>query len=336
MEIRSRMLEPYKDYQFSIPLDGRERVYVKAGSTISSGDKLFESLSSGSKKSLYLPKILECKVENIPSCMSRIDGEYVEEGEVIARRVRRGGLSILEVLAPVSGILDFRKISKGYIDILGEESSNIFVSDFNGYITAVNPNDGIVVKADALSIDVVATTKEQEKYFGKLEIIEDGNSIITEGVLADDYSGKIVWVGPYLYDRVAYELFERGATAILTYAISYLQFREMGLPIAVVGGFGSVHCDTRFINNLVTLRNRLVILDGYENQLFVIAKSDKKSREWFVKDYINQLVISRAPSTYGYIGKVVDIQGNSGYLYVDFDKKGQSLLHIGVLDFIDL
>ncbi len=44
--------------------------------------------------------------------------------------------------------------------------------------------------------------------------------------IGQDYRGKIVWVGPYLYDRVAAELFERGCR-INNYAMSYEQFREL-------------------------------------------------------------------------------------------------------------
>lgn len=336
MEIRSRLFEKYTDYKFSIPLTGREKIFVKQGSYVNEGEKLFEGVGSGVKKSIYLPKILNCSLEEIHKYVSRIDGEYVDEGEVIAERVSKGGLSILKALSPVSGILDLNRVSKGYIDVLGEESSSVFVSDFNGYINTVNPNDGMVITTDAVCIDAVATTKSENRFFGKLDILADGNSIVTEKALEEDYSGKIVWVGPYLYDRVAYELFERGAVAIITYAISYREFRNIGLPIAVLGGFGSVHCDSRFINNLISLKNRLVILDGYENQLFVISKFEKENKGWFVNGYINQVVISRSPNTYGYIGKIIDIQGDSGYVYVDFEKKGQLLVHIGLLDFVDL
>lgn len=336
MEIRSRLFEKYTDYKFSIPLVGNEKIFAKQGSYVKVGDKLFENSVSTIKKSIYLPKTLNCKLEECYKYVNRIDGEYVDEGEIIAQRVSSGGLTIVEVVTPVSGILDYSRVSKGYVDVLGEESSNTFNSDFDGYVNTVNPNDGMVITSTSLCIDVVATTKTENKFFGKLEILADGNSIVTEKMLESDYSGKIVWVGPFLYDQVAYELFERGAVAILTYAISFNEFRNIGLPIAVLGGFGSVHCDTKFINKLVTLNGRLVILDGTENQLFVIADSKESNKDWFVDQYINQLVISRVPSSYGYIGKIVEVQQDSDYVFVDFDKKGKSLLHIGALDFVDL
>jgi len=336
MEIRNRLFEKYTDYKFSIPLTGKERVLAKQGSYIKVGDKLFENSVSGVKKSIYLPKVLNCRVEECTKYISKIDGEYVDEGDILAQKVSVGGLTVIEVTAPASGILDLERISKGYIDILGEEDRSILDSDFDGYINTINPNDGMVITANSVCIDVVATTKTDSKYFGKLEILADGNSIVTEKILEADYRGKIVWVGPFLYDQVAFELFERGAVAILTYAISYTEFRNITLPIAVLGGFGSVHCDPHFINQLLTLKGRLVILDGVENQLFVISNSKSSNRDWFVDKYINQMVISRAPSSYGYIGRIVEVAEDSSYVYVDFEKKGKSLLHIGTVDFIDL
>ncbi len=336
MEIRSRLLEKYTDYKFSIPLKGNEKVYAKQGSYVKVGDPLFESYISGVKKSIYLPNALRCKIDDCNKYINRVDGQYIEEGEVIAQKTSVGGLSIVEIVSPVTGILDLSRLSRGYIDILGEESGHILKSDFDGYVNVVNPNDGMVVTTNALCIDMVASTKTEEKFFGKLEILADGNSIVTGKILEDDYTGKIVWVGPYLYDQVAFELFEKGAVAVLTYSISYTEFREMRLPVAVLGGFGSVHCDPKFIQKLVSLKGRLVILDGQENQLFVISDSKQSNMDWFVDKYLGQQVISRASSSYGYIGKIADVQEDFDYVFVDFDKKGKSLLHIGDLDFIDL
>jgi hypothetical protein len=334
MEVRSRIFEKYTDYKFSIPLLGNEKIFVKQGSYVKPGDRLFEGFNNTVKKSIYLPKILNSKIEDSYKYITRIDGEYIDGGDRIAQKVSKSGLTLVEAVSPDSGVVDLSRISKGYVDILGEENSTIFESDFDGYINIINPNDGMVITSDAVCVDAVASTKTENRYFGKLEILADGSSIVTEKILENDYRGKVVWVGPYLYDRVASELFERGAVAILTYAISYREFRNIGLPIAVLGGFGSVHCDTQFIQNLTSLKGKLTILDGIENQLFVISKMNKENRDWIVDQYIGQTVISRSLSSYGYIGRITDLEGE--YAFVDFNKKGKILVHIGSLDFIDL
>jgi hypothetical protein len=336
MEIRNRLFEKYEDFQFKIPLTGKEKISVSPGDTIKVGDTIFSRGESSLKKSIYIPKAINCKLEECKESVNRLDGEYIEQGEVIAMKVSSGRLAQTELISPVCGILDLSRLDSGYIDILGEERVSTFESNFKGSVISVDPSEGLVIQSNATCIDIVATTKLQEKYFGQLEILSDGKSIVKEDILDLDYRGKVVWVGPYLYKKVAIELFERGAVAVVTYAMSYSEFREIGLPIAVVGGFGSVHCDSLFLDQFINLKGNLVVLDSNENQLFVIGFSRPYNLDWFVDGYVNQRVISRSSSHYGYIGKVVELHDDFTYALVDFDKKGSVLIPLSLLEFIDL
>jgi hypothetical protein len=335
MEIRGRIFEKYTNYNFNIPLGQSDRVVAK-GKKVKEGDILLEKSESSLKKSLSIPKVLKCKNENCDKYLLRMDGEYVDEGEIIAQRVSPGGFTMIEMKSPVSGIIDLSRIKQGYLDILGEERRSVVKSDFNGTISNIDSTQGLNITTDVVCIDGVITSKSEGILTGTLEILGDGNTILTEGGLDTDYRGKIVWVGPYLYNRVAIELFERGAVAVLTYAMSYLEFRDIGLPILILGGFGSVHCDTQFLKRFISFRNKFVVLDCNENQLFVVCNSEIKHRGWFVDQYVNQSVISRSLSTYGYIGKILEYDSESKFALVDFNRRGTSLIHIGFLDFVDL
>ncbi len=335
MEIRSRIFEKYTEYQFKIPLKNGDKILTKEGN-VKVGDTLFERSDSSLKKSLNVPKVFDCKNDECEQYMVRVNGEYLEEGEVIARKLSSGKLSVTQLVSPISGVLDLTRIKQGYIDILGEENTTVIKSDFTGYINKVNPIDGLVVTTNAVAIDGVVSSKSEDKVFGKLEILGDGKTILKENTLEDDYRGKIVWVGPYLYNRLAIELFERGAIAVVTYAMSYTEFRSIGLPIMILGGFGSVHCDSVFLNMFLPFKDKFVMLDTFQNQLFILSDCDVKNRGWFVDRFVNQNVISRSQSTYGCIGKILEYDQDSDNVLVDFDKKGTSLMNIGLLDFIDL
>jgi len=335
MEIRSRIFEKYPNYRFRIPIKSTDKIVAKEGD-VNIGDTLFERVDTPLKKSISVTKVLKCKNEECERYMNRVDGEYIEEGEVIAKKTSAGKLSVIELVSPISGILDLNRVGMGYIDILGEESVTVVKSDFTGYVESINPVDGLVVITDAVCVDGVVTTKIEDKFFGKLEILGDGKSILKESSLEADYSGKIVWVGPYLYNKVAVELFERGAVAVITYAMSYTEFRDIGLPIMVLGGFGSVHCDSVFLNKFLGFKDKFVMLDSSENQLFILSGSNIESKDWFVNVYNNQLVISRSQSSYGYIGRVIEYDQESGNVFIDFGSKGKSLMNIGLVDFIDL
>lgn len=335
MEIRSRIFEKYDNYRFKIPLRNTDRVVIGEG-RVNIGDTLLERVETPLKKSLSVTKVLKCKNEECESYIVRVDGEYIEEGEIIASKTSSGKLSVVELISPINGILDLNRIKMGYVDILGEESSSVIKSDFSGYVETVNPIDGLVVVTDAVCVDGVVTTKSDDKFFGKLDVLGDGRSILKESSLESDYTGKIVWVGPYLYNKVAIELFERGAVAVITYAMAYSEFREIGLPIMILGGFGSVHCDNVFVNKLLEFKDKFVMLDSSENQLFILSSSNIENKGWFVNIYVNQLVISRSSSTYGYIGKIMEYDQDSNNVFVDFGNKGKLLMNIGLLDFIDL
>ncbi len=335
MEIRSRIFEKYENYRFKIPLRNTDRVVIGEG-RVNIGDTLLERVETPLKKSLSVTKVLKCKNEECESYIVRVDGEYIEEGEIIASKTSSGKLSVVELISPINGILDLNRIKMGYVDILGEESSSVIKSDFSGYVETVNPIDGLVVVTDAVCVDGVVTTKSDDKFFGKLDVLGDGRSILKESSLESDYTGKIVWVGPYLYNKVAIELFERGAVAVITYAMAYSEFRDIGLPIMILGGFGSVHCDNVFVNKLLEFKDKFVMLDSSENQLFILSSSNIENKGWFVNIYVNQLVISRSSSTYGYIGKIMEYDQDSNNVFVDFGNKGKLLMNIGLLDFIDL
>ncbi len=335
MQIRSRVFEKYEKYIFNIPLLGSDKTDIKPGK-LNVGDILFQRSDSTLKKSINISEIFKCKSVESYKYVLKIDGEYVEKGEVLAEKTSSGKLSIMQIKSPISGVLDLSRITYGYIDILGEEGNIEFKSDFSGEILGINPIDGITISTQAVGIDGVVSSKGNDKLFGKLEILGDGNSILNEGGLNQEYRGKIVWVGPYLYNRVATELFVRGAVAVLTYAMSYTEFREIGLPIMILGGFGSVHCDLEFLKRLLPFKDKFLILDTSQNQLFILSESNFKNNGWFVNQYINQTVISRALSTYGYIGKIMEYDQESNNILVEFGKKGRTLMNIGLVDFIDL
>lgn len=335
MEIRKRIFEQYRKYKFNISLKEGDKVIAKEGG-ISVGDILFERSDHPLKKSLSVSKILGCKITESAKYLTRFEGEYIEKGEIIAQRVTSGKLNKIEMRSPINGVLDLSNIKQGYVNILGEESHSIVQSDFSGYIQSINPIEGMNILADAIGVDGVVGSNSMQKYFGQLEILGDGNTIVTEGAIKEDYNGKIVWVGPYLYNKVAIELFERGAVAIITYAMSYSEFKETGLPVIILGGFGFVHCDTLFLKRFLQFKDKFLIVDMAENQLFILADSDIKNKGWFVTQYIGQSVISRSPSTYGYIGKIIDYEPDSRNVLIDFGKRGTSLMNIGLIDFVDL
>ena len=336
MLIKGRVFEHYNNYNFKIPLNGGERLYLKTNQRVKVGDNIFSKSENGISESYFLVDDLHCKLLECPKYISCIDGAYVEEGDVLAQKTTRNGLSVKQIVATTSGIVDLSRLSKGFIDILSEEEDVLVKSKFSGLVTEVLPGNSISINSPASALDLAATTIFDNKIFGNIVFLNEENTVLSD-IPNIDLKGKIVWFGSYLPMGLILKIFQRGAKAVLLYSMEYEDFKNIGLPIGVIEGFGRIHCDERFLKEIVKLDDNFVVLDGQEDQLF-IAKSEQKekqSMEFFVKELLGAKVISRHSSHYGYIGIISQIN-DLNYVTVDFEKAGKSIVDIGSLDFIEM
>ncbi|MDD3474479.1 MAG: hypothetical protein PHP08_01075 [Candidatus Dojkabacteria bacterium] len=334
MLIKARVFEHYSNYNFKIPLDGGERLYIKNGQKIGAGENLFSKSENGIKESYFLVNDLNCKIAECIKYVSCIDGSYVEEGEVLAQKMVKNGLTVKQIVATVSGIVDLSRISKGFIDILSEEQENLVKSNFSGTVNEVLPGSNISINSPASALDLAATTIFDNKIFGNILFFNKENAVLSD-IPNIDLKGKIVWFGSYLSMNLILKIFQRGAKAVLTYSMEYDDFKDIGLPIGVIEGFGRIHCDSKFSSELYKIDESFVVLDGSEDQLFVAKKEQREKQDtgFFVKELLGAKVISRHSSHYGYIGIISQIN-DLNYVTVDFGNAGKSIVDIGSLDFI--
>ena len=336
MLIKAKTFEHYNNYSFKIPLSGEEKLYVKNNHKVSLGDALFSKTDNRIKESYFLVDELGCRVSEAFKYISCIDGSYVEEGEELAQKQSKNGLTVKKIIATVSGIVDMSRLNKGFIDILAEEEEITVKSSFLGTITNVLPGSHIDITSPSSVLDLAATTIYDKKIFGNILFLTKEKEIISE-IPNIDLKGKIVWVGAYLPLSLAFKVFKKGARAILTYSMEYEDFRDLGLPVGVIEGFGKIHCDEKFFAQLYKINERFVVLDGQENQLFIAKENQREQseREYFVQELLGAQVTSRHSAHYGYIGNIVQIN-DLNYVTVDFGSSGKSIADIGSLDFISL
>lgn len=336
MLIKAKVFEHYDSYSFKIPLSGGEKIFVENDQKISPNDKLFSKRDNRIKESYFLVDELGCRPSDAYKYVTSIDGSYVEKGEELAQKPSKNKLTIKKIVSAVSGIVDMTRLDKGFIDILAEEEERVVKSNFLGTVTNVLPGNSIGINAPASVLDLATTTIYDEKIFGNLQFLTDDKEILSN-IPDVDLKNKIVWAGAYLPLSLAYKVFKKGARAILTYSMEYEDFRNLGLPIAVIEGFGKVHCDKQFFQQLVKLDKKFAVLDGEESQLFIAkeVQTEQNEREYFVKELLGAKVISRHSAHYGYIGNIVQIN-ELNYVTVDFGSSGKSVVDLGSLDFISL
>jgi hypothetical protein len=334
MLIKARLFEHYNTYDFSIPLKGGESIKVKTNQNVSPGDLLFTKEENRIKESYFLIEELNCKIKDCPEYVKCIDGEYIGKGEILAQKKSKNGLTLKQVISGKSGIVDLDRLKEGFIDILSEEEKTEVQSQFIGVIKDILPGSYIQIKSCVSALDLVGTTLFEEKIFGEVVLLTDDEQVLSS-IPDIDLKDRVVWAGPYLPNNLALKIFKKGAKAIIAYSMEYDDFKNFKLPIAVIEGFGNIHCSEIFLKEINKLENKFVIIDPSEKQLFAIKDKQKQSEKdgFFVKELLGATVISRHSAHYGYIGTVVQVN-DLNYVTVDFGKSGKSIVDIGSLDFI--
>ncbi len=336
MLIKARLFEHYSTYNFSIPLKGGERINVKTKENVSPGDLLFTKEENRIKESYFLIEEFNCKLKECSKYIKCIDGSYVEKGEILAQKKTKNGLTVKQVISGNAGIIDLDRLQEGFIDILSEEEKSEVHSQFSGIIKDILPGSYIEIESSVSALDLVGTTLFEEKVFGEVVLLTNDEQVIST-VPDINLKDKIVWAGPYLPNNLALKLFKKGVKAIITYCMEYEDFKNFKLPIAVIEGFGNIHCSEKFLKEINKIDGNFAIVDPDENQLFIIKDKQKKTdnQSYFVKELLGATVISRHSAHYGYIGTVVQVN-DLNYVTVDFGKSGKSIVDIGSLDFITL
>lgn len=341
MIVRHRIFEKYEDYRFSIPYGSGDVPLVEKGTNVKEGKEILKKRSSNIKYSFYLPDQIGVPMSEIHKSLDCMDGEFVNEGDILAERVVMKGLNVKKLISPAQGVVDLSRIDRGYLALLGEESENIVKSTFKGEVEGINPVDGINILSDAYALDVVAIAdsslkddNNERKLVGEFLVLGEGKDLLLN---AQDtsYEDKVVFVGKYLHPDLMHDLFEKGALFILTYSMEYEDFRRQGLPVGVIGGFGEIYSGRKIIDLIASMNNKFVVVDYSESQLFFVTSdtSYKAKEDLFVKSAIGSRVISRSLSNYGMLGKILSIEDNL-YASVEWETGQTSMLNIGSLEFV--
>lgn len=336
------LLKNFEDYVITVQADSAFEPLVHEGDVVKAGDELYKVEGMKIEESHYLPDELGIKKEKGRDFMCRLESEYVVKGEMIAEKFMATGLASKRVLAGHDGILSFDRIDKGYLDILSESEVRIFNAPISGVVTFVDPMDHIDIVPEMLvltpfavnsaSTAVASTASKQYKQYYEFVVIKDGSSIYTSNDLSGDYREKVVFVGQFLHPELAKKLFELGARALVTFSMDYQDFNDAAGTILILGGYGHVQMDRKFVSFIHDLSGSLVCLDERigEGNLGIINPSFSwpfsKSNRMYDPLKIEQEVISVDINSYMRIGKVMSFEQNGEYVLVDFGKGDRHLI----------
>ncbi len=346
MIIKRKVFEKYNSYTFSIPYTSQDKVLVKKGDTVKVGDDILRRESNVVKHSFSIPEQIGAPAERSKEYVTCIDGELVTEGTILAERLIAGGLNIKRLISPSDGVIDLERIDKGYLDILGEETTVDIKSSFKGEVLDVNPVEGIKVNSPAYAFDIKLISdvfnnrneRLNKKIFGEFVFLGDGKDLLLKAE-DTDYHEKIVFVGKYLHTSLLHDLFQKGASFVLTYSMDYRDFRRQGLPIGVLGGFGEIFFSEQILDILKSMVGSFAIVDYEENQLFFLneGKALESSKDsLFVYSLKDSTVRSLSLANYAMLGKVVGTEEDPSFLKVKWENGLVGIINIANVEFISL
>ncbi|HVX92489.1 MAG TPA: hypothetical protein VHA74_00035 [Candidatus Dojkabacteria bacterium] len=274
-----KVINKVENYDFTIPLDGSLNLHVKKGDSITPRKPIMTKEYKKVLSSFYIPKELGSNIKESADFIVRLNGEYVTKGETLAERLTTGGLSVKRIVANNEGILSLSRIDSGFIDILGENTVEEVHTQFYGKVVDIDVNTGIVVQANALSLEGIGNAKSLETNSGKSQnhirgeftLIKNGDSIYTVKDLEESYEGKIVYAGKFVYPELINQLYLRGAMHVVVYSMNYMDYSDLKVPVTLLGGFGNLGLSDLYTN----------VLEGFKGLICVVDYSNDTSKVVF-------------------------------------------------------
>lgn len=320
---------------FSVPVEGRVEFAVSKDKQVKPGDILFKKEYKKILDTYNIGLEFNIPLKDIKEYITRVDGEFVTKGEVLAEIVSKGGLSVKKVLATYDGILSFERIDKGYLEILSEHITEEVGSSIIGKVVDVDYNLGIKVSSNAFVFKTFV--KSEVTGEGIFEVLKEGESIYSTRDLSISYTGKIVYVGRFAYANLIEEIMARGAIAVVTWAIDYLDYEKVKKNVIVLGGFGQISYEefikkyiTAMGNSYVSITNKCLYWSDIGQTLYKDSNNDLIRSGIRVNDKVRIIDVQN----FGKIGKVVDID-TDGYFIVKLENQDRVLLSEESLEVIE-
>jgi hypothetical protein len=117
--------------------------------------------------------------------------------------------------------------------------------------------------------------------------------------------------------------------------MTHSDYRNQGLPIGIIGGFGEIFSGEKLLQKLADLEGCYTVVDFEECQVFFLKDTKKieKKESVFVKNLVGSKMVSRASGSYGMNGEIVNVEG-SGYATVEWENGGRSIVSLGSMEFV--
>lgn len=335
------LIQKKHNHKFHIPAQEDMLMYVKKGGKVRVGSKLFKSRTKRIVDSYHLPSELGIKAGTEMDHIVRLPGEFIGKGEVLAERMASGGLVVKKAISAKEGVLSTARLESGYLDILSEKQDLEVVSDMFGEVIEADARLGINIETTVWAMDFFAKQfgkRDQAHGFGKFKVVNGGGSVYTVKDLEESYYGEIVFAGRFVYPDLVLELYERGAEMVIVYAMNYMDYKSLEVPVIVLGGFGQLAFPKKLQEFISAMDEKLTSLDFKEKEIVFgdageyLSDGSKHADFEFTNTYgVGTEVMLTDAVHFGRVGKVISIEDGNSYLNIELDGGGKVFVSTDVV-----
>lgn len=246
-----------------LPFPGR--VLVNVGTSVHPGDPIAEAVIPSDVIKLDLAKGLGISSSEVPACLIRESGEYLQQNDVIAQS--EGPLPRL-VRAPVEG--KFLQCYNGVVFLATGKSTLRLNARMAGVVKAVLPEYGVIINCQGSLIQGVWGNGGMGE--GVLKVIEASFETPLEGSMLDTLApGQVLAAGSCLQGDVLAAIEQRDLAGLVLEILSLDLIsvaKELPFPVIVLSGFGLSSLNTVSFELLKSRKGACVSVNAWQTDLF--------------------------------------------------------------------
>lgn len=293
-------------FRVELPVPGKVNVHL--GQSVEPGDQIAKAILPAKIQVFDVINQFRIKESDLEKCLKRMAGEYVQRGDVIAKK---SGLISRFFRAPDDGKVV--AIRDGRVTLaMGEKTIKAF-TPIGGVIGEVIPGLGAEVVARGLSLQ--GNWGNGKTAIGKL-LIQD----VEKQDNLNEVTGAIVFLEELTSLTDLEELKNRGAAGILVTSLNpslKLELEQFDLPVMSLLGFGEASLDQYSRSMIEELQESQVTLvahqpDPYRDfkpELFQTRATDQ-TEELFEKPepkLVGRTVRLLGQPYFGSVGKIIEL-----------------------------
>lgn len=257
-----------------LPIPGE--VLVEKGQKVSPDTIVARTSIPGNPQTVNVANLLGIEATDVPDYMVKKEGDFVEEGEVLARYTYFFGRFKREVTSPVTGTIEMISKVTGQVT-LREPPIPVEVDAYiEGIVEEIIPREGVVVVTEGAFIQGIFGVGGETT--GTIRVVVDSpDDVLTASHIESDDDGKVVVGGSLITSDAIQRCAEVGARGIVAGGIidhdlvEYLGFdigvaitghEDVPVTLIITEGFGQMKMADRTFNLLKKLSGLRACING--------------------------------------------------------------------------